>query len=322
MNPFPYSDDNKRYHTLAYHNRHTYGKRIWKAVLDGGFSCPNLDGTCGTGGCVFCDGGSGYFTHAAAMPIPEQLEAELARIRKKDPDPRVIAYFQVHTNTYAPVERLRQVYEPALSHPAVMGLAIGTRPDCLPTDVLAYLEELSHRTNLTVELGLQTCMDDTARRINRGYPFSVFVDAMEQLHQRRIRTCVHLINGLPGETPVQMVESARQVGLLHPDAVKLQLLHVIRGTALADWYNAGRFSVMSQTEYVSVILRQLEVLPPETVIERITGDGDRNKLIAPLWSMRKIAVLSAIDKAQAQAGSWQGKALGAALHNACQVALP
>ena len=145
---------------------------------------------------------------------------------------------------------------------------------------------------------------------------------MEQLHQRRIRTCVHLINGLPGETPVQMVESAWQVGLLYPDAVKLQLLHVIRGTALADWYNAGRFSVMSQAEYVSVILRQLEVLPPETVIERITGDGDRNKLIAPLWSMRKIAVLSAIDKAQAQAGSWQGKALEAALHNACQVALP
>lgn len=309
MNPFLYSDDNKRYHTLAYHNRHTYGRRNWKAVLDGGFSCPNLDGTCGTGGCVFCDGGSGYFTNAAAMPIPEQLEAELARIRKKEPDPRIIAYFQVHTNTYGSVERLRQVYEPALAHPAVTGLSIGTRPDCLPPPVLDYLEDLSHRTHLTVELGLQTCVEETARRINRGYPFSVFAAAMEQLHRRSIRTCVHLINGLPGEMPAQMVGSARQVGQLHPEAVKLQLLHVIRGTLLADWYAAGRFSAMSQEDYVSVILRQLEVLPPETVIERITGDGDRNKLIAPLWSMRKIAVLSAIDKAQAQADSWQGKAL-------------
>ena len=307
MNPFPYSLDNKRYHTLAYHNRQVYGRRIWKAVLDGGFTCPNLDGTCGKGGCIFCDGGSGYFTNAAAMPIPRQLEAELARIRQKDPDPRMIAYFQVHTNTYAPVEQLRQVYEPALAHPAVVGLSIGTRPDCLPPPVLDYLEELSRRTNLTVELGLQTCMDDTARRINRGYPFSVFVRAMKELRSRSIRTCVHLINGLPGESPEQMVESARMVGQLHPEAVKLQLLHVIRGTVLADWYAAGACSVMSQWDYVSVILRQLEVLPPETVIERITGDGDRKKLIAPLWSTRKIAVLSAIDKAQAQADSWQGK---------------
>lgn len=308
QNPFPYADDNKRYHTLAYANRQKFGRRIGKAVIDAGFTCPNLDGTCGTGGCIFCDGGSGYFTQQAVMPIPEQIAAELQRLRQKEPQAEAIAYFQAHTNTYAPLDRLQDAYETALAQPGIVGLAIGTRPDCLPTPVLDYLTTLSKRTALTVELGLQTIHDKTAAQINRGYPYAVFLEAFRQLRARGIRICVHLINGLPGETPADMLASAQAVGQLRPDGIKLQLLHVIRGTVLADWYATGRVTPMTQADYVNCIVSQLALLPPETVIERITGDGDRRTLLAPDWSMQKRRVLAAIDKAQVQQDSWQGKA--------------
>lgn len=303
---FEFSDDNKRYHTLSYHNRHTFGGRVYKAVIDAGFTCPNIDGTCGHGGCVFCDGGSGYFTAAATVPVAVQLERELERIRSKQPDACVIAYFQSHSNTYATVERLREVYEPVLENPAVVGISIGTRADCFNEDIYAYLSGLSHRTTLTVELGLQTVNNRTATLINRGYAYDVFVDTFTRLKMLGVRTCAHIINGLPNETAENMLETARAVGRLCPDAVKIHLLHIIRGTRAEEMYMNGEIAPLSREEYIGIAVRQLELLPPETVIERLTGDGDKEKLVAPLWSMDKIAVLGGIDKRMAELDTVQG----------------
>ena len=302
--PFPYSLDNKRYHTLYYHNRQVFGGRVWKAVLDGGFTCPNLDGTCGTGGCAFCDGGSGAFTRP--LPLHEQLDAELARIRRKEPDPRCIAYFQVHTNTYAPAERLRELYEAALAHPGVIGISVGTRPDCLPEEVLALLGALHHRTYLTVELGLQTVHDATAQAFGRGYPYAVFLEGYNALQERGIRTCVHLIDGLPGEDADAMTETARQVGALHPQAVKLSLLHILEGTRYAQAYRRGEIEPMTQAEYIRTVCTQLCFLPPETVIERLTGDGEKSRLLAPGWSRDKLSTLGGIDRYLAEHDLMQG----------------
>ena len=304
--PFPYSSDNKRYHTLSYHYRTVYGRKLYKAVLDCGFSCPNIDGSCGSGGCIFCDGGSGYFT-SSGISVTEQLTKEYERISAKNGDVPIVAYFQANTNTYAPAERLRALYDEAACFPHTAGISIGTRADCLPDDVIEVLCELNRKTALTVELGLQSVHDETIKRINRGYPHEVFLQGYNRLKQNGIRVCLHIINGLPGENADMMTETARQAGLLRPDGVKLQMLHVIRGTKLAEMYEAGEVDLLSREEYTDIIVRQLEVLPPETVIERITGDGDKKKLIAPMWSADKIAVLGGIDKRLAELDTWQGR---------------
>lgn len=304
---FKYSSDNKRYHTLNYHNYAVFGQKVFKAVIDCGFTCPNADGTKGYGGCIFCDGGSGYFTHPG-ISVTGQLHSEMERIvsktGKKVP---VIAYFQANTNTYAPVNVLRKLFYEALSYPRICGISIGTRADCLPPDVLDLLSELSCKTALTVELGMQSVHENTISAINRGYTHKEFLKGYFALKERGIRTCLHIINGLPGETEDMMLETARQTALLAPDAVKLQMLHVIRGTALEKLFLQGEFQLLSREEYISIIVKQLELLPPETVIERITGDGDRNKLVAPIWSADKIAVLGGIDKKLAELDSYQGK---------------
>jgi hypothetical protein len=306
-NPFKFSCDNKRYHTLNYYNRTKFGKKVFKAVLDCGFTCPNIDGSCGMGGCIFCDGGSGYFTKPS-LSLREQLYAEIERISAKYcPEPPVIAYFQSNTNTYAPVERLRDLYCQALSFPQVCGISIGTRADCLSDDVICLLSELNSLTTLTVELGLQSVHEKTIALINRCCTHEEFLKGYFKLKRNGIRVCLHIINGLPGETPEMMAETARQTAELSPDAVKLQMLHVIRGTKLEEMYREEGFQLLSKEEYVDVIVRQLEVLPPETVIERITGDGDKSKLVAPLWSMDKISVLGSIDKKLAELNTWQGR---------------
>ena len=305
-NPFYYSDDNKRYHTLAYANRRRFGSKVQKAALDGGFSCPNRDGTCGTGGCVFCSSGSRYFTNGE-LSILAQLEAEIARIEKKEKNVRVIAYFQTGTNTYAPVSILKARFEPVLRHPKVCGLSIATRADALPPDVLDYLEALSDRCDLTVELGLQTVHDETARRINRGHNFQTFLAGYQALKARGIRVCVHLICGLPGETLAEMRTSARVLGRLCPDGVKIHLLHVIQGTTLAHWYRIGAYIPMTREMYLDAVLCQLEQFPPETVIERLTGDGDKHTLLAPEWSKDKRRVLGEIDKALYERNTYQGR---------------
>ena len=306
-NPFEFSCDNKRYHTLSYHNKQTFNVKIFKAVIDAGFTCPNKDGSKGIGGCIFCDGGSGYFTNSYLKSVEEQIKMELKRIKKKNLNARAIAYFQANTNTYADVQKLKNIYLPVLSRPDVAGISIGTRADCLQPQILDFLEELSHKTYLTVELGMQTIHDNTLKLINRGYNHNEFLKGFFSLKKRNIRTCIHIINGLPGENIDMMLETARNVGKLEPDALKIQLLHVIKNTPLEEMYKNDMLNVMSKENYISTVVNQLEYIPPQTVIERITGDGNKDKLIAPLWSTDKISVLGGIDKLQADSDSWQGK---------------
>lgn len=306
MNPFPYSNDNKRYRSLAYENN-LQGIKAYKAVIDAGFTCPNIDGTKGVGGCIYCDGGSGYFTAAPEVCVDKQLSDELSRIWIKHPEAQAIAYFQAHSNTYAPVSKLRTFFETALEHEGICGLSIATRADCLSLDVLDYLSELDSRTRLTVELGLQTSFDETAELINRGHSFSEFEEGYFSLKARGIRVTVHIINGLPSETTGMMVETARILGRLKPDGIKIHLLHVISGTKLCELYERGDYLPMSLDDYTQTVVRQLEVLPSETTIERLTGDGERSALVAPSWSRDKIRVLGTIDKLMAEKGTWQGR---------------
>lgn len=306
-NPFEFTLDNKRYHTLNYHNKTKYGRKIFKAVLDCGFTCPNIDGTKGTGGCVFCDGGSGYFT-SGGISVTQQLKKEIMRISAKHGDnPLIVAYFQANTNTYAPVDKLAELYDEVLSFPEVCSISVGTRADCLPDDVLELLEKLSGRTHLTVELGLQTVHNSTIDYINRCCTHEEFLSGYEKLKSRGIRTCLHIINGLPYETNEMMLETAAQTAKMHPDAVKIQMLHVIEGTRLAKIYRNKPFALLDKEQYIDIVVRQLELLPPDTVIERITGDGDKSKLFAPKWSTDKISVLGGIDQRQAELDTWQGK---------------
>lgn len=303
---FCYTLDNKRYHTLNYHLLKTFGSKVYKAVIDAGFTCPNIDGKCGFGGCAYCSDGAGEFTNDAVFSITEQLRKEAERIAKKHKNPKLIAYFQAHTNTYAPVCVLREKYEEALSFPGVVGLSIATRADCIDEEIADLLYEFSKKTYLTVELGLQTANDKTAKEFNRGYDFSVFLNAYKLLKERNVRVCIHIINGLLGETKEDMLETAKEVAKLKPDAVKIHLLHIVKGTAYEKLYREDKLTPMTKDAYIDVVCRQLELLPPETVIERITGDGGRDTLIAPLWSLDKISVLGAIDKEMAARNTYQG----------------
>lgn len=306
-NTFKYTSDNKRYHTLNYYNKQNFGQKIYKAVIDCGFTCPNIDGSKGTGGCIFCDGGSGYFTHSG-HDLTEQLRREKERICGKYGDKaKFIAYFQANTNTYAPCDVLKKLFCTAADHPNVFGLSIGTRADCLSDDIIELLAELSKNTHLTVELGMQSCHERTISLINRCYSHEEFKSGYFKLKNKGIRTCLHVINGLPYESSDDMLETAKELAKLAPDAVKLQMLHVIRGTRLCDMYSKGEFTLLTRDEYIDIIVKQLEVLPPETVIERITGDGDKSKLVAPIWSADKIAVLGGIDKRLADLDTWQGR---------------
>ncbi len=300
---FEFSDDNKRYHTLSYYNKTHFGRKIYKAVIDAGFTCPNLDGSKGTGGCIFCDGGSGYFT-AGCISVTQQLKREKARITAKNPEAEICAYFQAHTNTYAAPDTLRKVYGEAVDF-GVKSIAIATRADCITAETIDILKELP--VPVTVELGLQSVHDSTAEIINRGHTFSEFLTGYNMLKNAGIRVCVHIINGLPCETAEMTLKTAEVLGKLRPDGVKIHLLHVIKGTRLHEIYEKGEYTPPTKEEYIDITVRQLELLPPETVIERITGDGDKKKLIAPLWSMDKISVLGGIDKAQAERDSFQGK---------------
>ncbi len=303
---FQFSFNNKRYHTLNYYFMTNFGQKLYKAVIDCGFTCPNIDGTKGFGGCIFCDGGSGYFTNGK-LSVTEQLESEKERIFRKNGIVPIIAYFQANTNTYAPIGKLREIYNKALNFPGIAGISIGTRSDCLSDDIIELLCELNSRTNLTVELGMQTVHESTINLINRCYTHEEFLDGYYKLKEKNIRVCLHIINGLPYESAEMMLETARQIAVLHPEGLKIQMLHVIKGTKLADMYADGKISLLSREEYIDITVKQLELLPSETVIERITGDGDKSKLIAPDWSKNKIAVLGGIDKEIAVRNTYQGR---------------
>lgn len=309
-NPFKYSDSNKRYYSYDYFLRQKFGRKCAKLPVDGGFTCPNRDGTAGIGGCIYCSArGSGDFCQGKDVPIKEQLTAAYEKLSEKWENPLCIPYFQAFTNTYAPLPVLKEKYEAALDFPGTVGMNIATRADCLPDDVCDYLGELAERTFLTVELGLQTIHDETARLINRGHSFEDFVQGYEKLRRTsdKINICVHLINGLPHETADMMVESAKAVASLRPHQLKLHLLHVIKGTPMAEMYERGDFECLTLEEYASIVVNQLTIVPPETVIGRITGDGMADSLIAPLWSKKKLVVMNTIDKLLYKNNLWQGK---------------
>lgn len=309
-NPFPYSDSNKRYYSYDYYLKQTFGGKCAKIPLDAGFTCPNIDGTCGVGGCTYCSGrGSGDFAESPTLPLSEQYRITREKLGQKWSTERCIPYFQAHTNTYAPLPVLREKYEEALSFPGVVGMNIGTRADAIEEDTAQYLSEISERTVLTVELGLQSSNDDTARRINRGHDFEAFLEGYERLRRAggKIRIGVHIILGLPGEDDETMLETVRAVARLRPDEVKLHLLHVIKGTALAKEYERGEYCPLERERYISLAAKALCLLPKGTVIGRLTGDGMLETLLAPMWSVRKTTVLNDIDKYLYENDLWQGK---------------
>ena len=299
MQIFPYSDDpNKRYHTWNYALRQQFGEKIFKVPIDGGFDCPNRDGTVAKGGCTFCSvSGSGDMIVAPSDPLPLQFQKEIQLMHQKWPTvDQYIVYFQNFTNTHAPVDVIRHRFEQVVNEKGVVGLSIGTRPDCLPDEVVNYLAELNERFYLWVELGLQTTFEETSTAINRAHDYQTYLDGVAKLRKHGIRVCTHLINGLPGETPAMMRENVRRT-IQDSDiqGIKLHLLHLMTNTKMMRDYNEGHLQLMSKEAYVSVICDQLEMIPPEIVIHRLTGDAPFETIIGPMWSLKKWEVLNAID---------------------------
>lgn len=288
-------------YTLNQYLYDTFGQKLYKIALDGGFTCPNRDGTIDTRGCIFCSGaGSGEFAGDCTMRITQQIEKGKDRVAGKIKDGRYIAYFQAFTNTYAPVEKLRPMYMEAINHRDIAVLSIATRPDCLPVEVLDLLCECNQIKPVWVELGLQTIHPATAAYIRRGYPLSVYDDAVSRLKARGIEVVVHVMLGLPGESKQDMLDTVSYVGRSGADGIKLQLLHVIRDTDLEKDYLEGKFETLTFESYVELVADCIALLPENMVIHRMTGDGDKRTLVAPLWSADKKRVLNAIHRAVAQ----------------------
>lgn len=308
MTKFKYAfDDNKRYHTWNYYLRNTFGEKVFKVSLNGGFTCPNLDGKVSRGGCTYCsNSGSGDFAGNPASPLSEQFNEIKAMMHKKWPNAKYIGYFQAFTNTYAPVDILKEKYETILALDDVIGLSISTRPDCLEDDVVEYLSELNKRTNLWVELGLQTIHDSTSKLINRGHDYDEFLKGLEKLKAKNIKVIVHIINGLPGEDYNMMMETAKAVANMGVDGIKIHLLHVIKDTPMEKMLQKGMLTLMNQEEYINLVCDQLEILPETMIVHRLTGDGKRDELVGPLWSLKKWEVLNAIDDELKKRNSYQG----------------
>ena len=300
--------DGKRYYSFNSYLKQTFGEKVYKISLNGGFTCPNRDGTLGTRGCIFCsEGGSGDFAPDAALPIGEQIEEGIRMIRQKTDASKYIAYFQAFTNTYAPYEKLHSLFYDAILRQEIVGLAVGTRPDCLPPDVLELLDELNQIKPVFVELGLQTIHEKTAQFIRRGYPLSCFEQAVKALHDLGINVVVHLILGLPGETEEMMLESVRYLNQLPVNGVKFSLLHVLKHTDLGALYEKHPFPVYELDDYVDFVIRCIEELREDIVIHRLTGDGPKDLQIAPRWTLNKRKVLNEISRRMKETNSRQGK---------------
>lgn len=284
------------YYSLNKYLRNTFGDKVYKISLNAGFTCPNRDGTIGTRGCIFCSaGGSGDFAESADLSITEQIEQGKKRVKNKIKSGKYIAYFQAYTNTYAPIEILREKYYEAVNHPDIVAVSIATRPDCLGDDVISLLDEINKIKPLFVELGLQTIHEKSAEYIRRGYSLDVYDKAVENLKKIGVNVVVHIILGLPNETKEDMLETVKYVCTSGVDGIKLQLLHVLKNTDLEKEYLAGRFKVLEFEEYLDIIKACVDVIPENIVIHRLTGDGAKKDLIAPLWSADKKKVLNAIN---------------------------
>ncbi len=298
----------KRYHSLNYFLRNKFNEKIYKISLDGGFTCPNRDGKVAKGGCTFCSArGSGDYAGSRILSINEQFNDRKKMMEKKWKDGKYIAYFQAYTNTYAPVEELRQKYEEAIQQENVVALSIATRPDCLDDDVVDLLEEISKKTYLWVELGLQTINDESARNFNRGYDFKVFEEGIKKLHDRNIEVVVHTIFGLPGETKEDMLKTVDYVAHSGAQGIKFHLLHLMSGTQMVKQYESGELKLLSQEDYIDLICKGIAMIPQDMVVHRLTGDAPRESLIGPMWSLKKWEVLNAIDKALVDNDIYQGK---------------
>ncbi|MCX4249684.1 MAG: TIGR01212 family radical SAM protein [Bacilli bacterium] len=300
--------DNKRYYTLNYYYKKKYGSKVFKVSLNGGFTCPNKDGTVGTRGCIFCSRlGSGDFAGDLKLDLVKQFNEVKNIMLKKWPQAKYIGYFQANTNTYASVEELKEKYEPILKLDNVVGLNIATRSDAISDEVLDYLTELNNRCDLVVELGLQSIHDETLKFINRGHTLKNFEECFKKLKKRGIKVVVHIINGLPNETKDMMIKTAKYLNTLGIDGIKIHMLHIIKNTDLANYYNKEKFHVLTKDEYIDIVINQLEYLNEDIVINRITGDPVKEDLIEPSWLLKKFCVLNDIDKEMVRRNTYQGK---------------
>lgn len=304
---FKYTLDNKRYHTLNYYFKNKYGKKTFKVSLNGGFSCPNkINGK----GCIFCSRlGSGDFAGNVEKDLITQFNEVKEIMERKWPNSYYIGYFQANTNTFAPLPILKEKYETILKLPNVVGLNIATRSDAITEECYNYLEELSKRTNLIVELGLQSIHEKTLNFINRGHDLQNFETAIKELQKRNIEVVVHIINGLPGETKQDMIETVKYLNNLKINGIKIHMLHIIKDTDLADYYQEHPFHILTKEEYIDIVISQLEYLSPEIVIHRITGDPKKEDLIEPTWLLKKFCVLNDIDKEMLKRNTYQGAKL-------------
>ncbi len=305
---FKYSLDNKRYHTLNYHMKEKYNAKVVKISLNAGFTCPNIDGTAGYGGCIYCSKlGSGDFGGDKNKSLEEQFNDIKKIIDKKWPCSKYIAYFQARTNTYAPINILKEKYESVLKIKNVIGLAIATRADAITDECLEYLIELNKKTNLTIELGLQTIHENTSKLINRCHTLKQFEETYKKLKERNIETIVHIINGLPYETEEMMLETVKYLNNLNIDGIKIHMLNIIKNTPLETLYQKEKFHILTKEEYIDVVIKQLELLNPKIVIHRITSDPNPKELIEPKWLLKKFCVLNDIDKEMSKRNTYQGK---------------
>ena len=303
-NTFKYSLDNKRYHTLNYFYKNKFGEKVFKISLNGNFSCPNFKNG---NGCIFCSHGSGDFAGNKDDDLVTQFYNIKEMMEKKWPDGKYIGYFQANTNTYAPLDILKEKYETVLNFPNVIGLSIATRSDAISDECLDYLEELNKRTYLTIELGLQSIHDKTLKLINRGHDLKNFEECVKKLQERNINIIVHIINGLPYETKEMMLETVKYLNKLKINGIKIHMLHVVKDTPLATMYEQEKFHILTKDEYIDIVCDQLELLDENIVIHRITGDPTKEDLITPDWLLKKFCVLNDIDKEMKKRNSYQGK---------------
>jgi len=299
---------NKRYHTLNYYFRDKFGEKVFKVSLDAGFTCPNRDGKVAKGGCIFCSSrGSGDFAGNRKFELSQQFREVKEKMHKKWPKAKYIGYFQAFSNTYGTAEKLKEMYEIILAEEGVVGLAIATRPDCLPQDVIDILDSVNKRSELWVELGLQTIHEHTQLLINRGHDYNVFLNGIEKLANKNIKTIVHIIAGLPGENYKDMLATANAVAQLPIQGIKIHMLHLMKNTPMVKMYQEGKFNFMTRDEYINLVVDVLEILPPKMVVHRLTGDAPPDLLIEPKWTLKKWEVLNGIDQELEKRNSWQGK---------------
>jgi len=307
MNQFKYSLDNKRYHTYNYYLKNKYHQKVAKVALNADFTCPNRDGSKGYGGCIFCSSsGSGDYAGNVHDHLEKQFQTISQIMKRKWPECAYIAYFQANTNTYGPLDKIKKMIQPFLEKEDVKGIALATRPDCLSEEIVCYLSEVNQTKDVYIELGLQTIHDETSKLINRGHTYQEFLDGLALCRQYNLEVCVHIINGLPFETKEMMIETAKTLGQLDIQALKIHMLFVVKNTKLQQMYENHEFEMLTRQEYIDIVVEQLRYINPEIILERLTGDGKIDDLIAPMWSIKKVTILNDIDKQMKERDIYQG----------------